>query len=119
MATLLEVSLSIAWAEHFAQGPLRKVELVPLTEIPDGGDLSAVYGGNRREESGRCRREADIECRDYEHRNWAESALTGVVSERTGVRAKDLRQKLEDDTLLAPDISSRSCRSGIGSRDCD
>jgi hypothetical protein len=35
------------------------------------------------------------------------------------VRAKDLRQKLEDDTLLAPMSHHGSCRSGIGSRDCD
>jgi hypothetical protein len=40
---LVEVSLSIAWARHFVQGPLRKVELVPLIEIPDGGDLITVY----------------------------------------------------------------------------
>src|ERR1700722_8403835 len=70
---LVEVSLSIAWAGHFAQGPLRKVELVPLTEIPDGGDLSAVYGGNRREEGGRCRRKPDIANRNSRPRNEAEN----------------------------------------------
>ena len=38
----------------------RLPELVPSTEIPDGGDWSAVYGGNRREESGRCRRSSGM-----------------------------------------------------------
>jgi len=70
MATLLEVSLSIAWAEHFAQGPAAEGRAGSFDRDPRWRWPECRYSGNRRKESGRCRREADIADRDDGRASW-------------------------------------------------